>query len=199
MLDARWKMYDVRWWICDVRCWICTLLIFSTAFSQQDTTQSDTVTVQPLVINPVSPSSEKIVEGFEPTKSSLLAVTLSAVAPGAGQIYNEEYWKLPIIWGLGGYWVYELFRNDKLYRDYRDQFQNSISTTLPDGDFRLLQLRDFYRDARDEFGWYLGALYALNILDAYVGANLYDFDVSPDLSADGRILPKVTATVRVKF
>jgi hypothetical protein len=175
--------------------------VVTSAFAQQDTTTlaSDTLTAQPLVIKPVSPLSEKVVEGFQPSKSSLLAIMLSAVAPGAGQIYNEDYWKLPLIWGLGGYWVYELTRNDKQYRNYRDQYQNSIASLPPDGDFRLLQLRDYYRDARDEFAWYVGALYALNILDAYVGANLYDFDVSPDLSADGRIVPKVTATIRLKF
>jgi hypothetical protein len=184
-----------------VRYAICSLLVVTSAFTQQDSlpSKSDTLTASPLVIIPASPSSENVKKGFQPSKSSLLAIALSAVAPGAGQIYNEDYWKLPIIWGLGGYWTYELLRNDKLYRENSDKYQNSISPLLRDGDLRLLQLRDFYRDARDEFAWYLGVLYALNILDAYVGANLYDFDVSPDLSQNGKIVPKVTATIKVKL
>ena len=35
-------------------------------------------------------------------KSPWLAVGLSAVAPGAGQIYDAGYWKAPLIWGVGG-------------------------------------------------------------------------------------------------
>ena len=118
-------------------------------------------------------------------KSSWTAIGLSAALPGAGQVYTANYWKVPLIWGLGGYWVYEWSSNNKLYREHRDRYNQSIVDSPPGGDERYLRLREFYRDQRDSFAWYLGLLYFLNVVDAYVGAELYDFDVGPDLGAGG--------------
>ena len=129
--------------------------------------QADTVAL------PVTEDSLSI--PYQQTKSTLLAMGLSAVLPGAGQIYNESYWKAPIIMGIGGWFVYEWIQNNDLYKDYRDQYQASITTTTPNGNSRLLTIREFYRDQRDGFAWYLGLLYAINILDAYVDASLFDF------------------------
>lgn len=136
---------------------------------------------------------------FHPTKSPWLAVGLSAVAPGAGQLYNTNYWKAPVIWGLGGYWIYEWAKLNTKYKDFGDQYSASLQLLTPSGNEQLRTIRDFYHDERDKFAWYLGALYFMNLIDAYVGAHLYDFDVSPDLGYDGRIEPKVVATVRVTF
>ncbi len=133
------------------------------------------------------------------TKSPWLAVGLSAALPGLGQIYDRSYWKLPIIWGLGGYWVYELIHLNNNYKDFRDQYTNSITPLLPGGNNQFLNLRDFSRDERDRFAWYLGALYLLNLVDASVGASLVDFDVGPDLTAGGRAAPGVRASVRLAF
>lgn len=121
---------------------------------------------------------------------------ISAVAPGTGQIYNESYWKAPIIWSLGGYWVYEWLQLNDKYQSYRDQF--SRDPPGPNSE-QTKRVRDFYRDERDKFAWYLGALYFANLLDAYVGASLYDFNVSPDLGADGIIVPRITVSLRLTF
>lgn len=139
------------------------------------------------------------VKNFHSTKSPWLAVGLSAMTPGAGQLYNRNYWKAPVIWGLAGYWIYEWVKLNNKYEDFRDQYNQSLMTSPPEGNGRLLGNRDFYRDERDKFAWYLGALYFLNLVDAYVGAHLYDFDVSPDLAAGGRVEPKFTATLRLHF
>jgi hypothetical protein len=113
---------------------------------------------------------------YKQTKSTLLAMGLSAVLPGAGQIYNESYWKAPIIMGIGGWLVYEWIQSNNFYKDYRDQYQASIATNAqPALQTRLLTIREFYHDQRDGFAWYLGLLYAINILDAYVDASLFDF------------------------
>jgi hypothetical protein len=126
---------------------------------------------------------------------------MSAVIPGSGQIYNADYWKAPIVWGLGGYWIYEWVKLNNLYHDNRDLYEQSINDpqTSPGTTARYKEIRDFYHDERDKFAWYLGALYMVNLVDAYVGAHLYDFDVSGDLGADGRIEPKVMATVHLRF
>ncbi|MBI4546798.1 MAG: hypothetical protein HY707_02375 [Ignavibacteriae bacterium] len=173
------------------------ILTSSAAVSSLSLAQIDTTGI----VRDTIPSSTLRQEAkpFQPEKNAWLAVGFSAVLPGSGQIYNEDYWKVPLIWGLGGYYVYEWVRLNNRYKDFRDQFNTSVQQRPPFGDDRFLRLRDFYRDERDKFAWYLGLLYFLNLVDAYVGANLYDFDVSPDLSADGRVMPKVMATVRVRF
>ena len=136
---------------------------------------------------------------YHPSKSPWLAVGLSAALPGAGQIYDGNYWKAPVIWGLGIYWVSEWVSLNDKYHEFRDAYAADLRLT---GSLRAaddLRLRDFYRDERDRFAWFLGGLYALNLLDAYVGAHLADFDVGPDLAADGRIVPRFSATVRIPF
>lgn len=115
-------------------------------------------------------------------KSPLLALALSAALPGLGQVYNGSYWKVPIIAGFGGWFAYQWDHNNDKYKTYRDKFQDSIGPSLPQGDQQSKRLRDFYRDQRDKFAWYIGILYFANIIDAYVDASLHDFDVSDDLS-----------------
>jgi hypothetical protein len=136
---------------------------------------------------------------FHPTKSPWLAVGLSAAVPGVGQIYDERYWKAPVIWGVGGYWVYEWIKQNDKYTEFRDRYQASLSES-GGGNSRFRDLRDFYHDERDRFAWFLGGLYLLNLVDAYVGAHLYDFDVGPSLSQnDHSPAPGIRASIRFKF
>jgi len=116
------------------------------------------------------------------TKSATKAVLLSALLPGLGQIYTKSYWTLPIIWGLGVYYVHEWIKNNNQYSDYRDQYLNSINPSNPSGDLEIKNLRDFYRDQRDSYAVYFGIVYLANLVHAFVAASLYDFDVSDDLS-----------------
>lgn len=115
---------------------------------------------------------------FIMTKSPLTAVLLSAALPGAGQFYNESYWKIPVIAGVGGYLVYEIIQSNNNYSNYADQYAASVTPANPQGDARLLSLREFYRDERDRFYIYGALLYLVQLADAYVDAELYDFDVS---------------------
>jgi len=110
---------------------------------------------------------------FVLTKSPWTAVLLSTVIPGAGQIYNESYWKAPLIWGIGGWLVYNWIQNNKEYKYYKDIF-------LQTGDLRYRDRRTFYRDQRDLFTIYMGLTYLLNLIDAYVDAQLFDFSVDED-------------------
>lgn len=160
------------------------LIAFSAAgaMSQADTSlRADSQSV----ITPVGIS-------YKPAKSPMLALGLSALLPGAGQIYTANYWKVPIIWGVTGYWIYEWIQMNNEYRNFRDLYRME-----PTGQY--LRLRDFYIDERDKFAWFLAGLYILNLVDAYAGAHLYDFDVSTDVASDGRIIPKVTASIKIPF
>ena len=158
----------------------------------------DTTIVAPISIPDSTSVSSTEATPFHPRKSPWLAVGLSAAVPGLGQLYNENYWKPPIIWGLGGYWIYEWIHLNNSYKDFREQYEVSLMTSTG-GNSQYLRLRDFYRDERDKFAWFLGALYFLNLVDAYVGANLYDFDVGPELMMNGSVVPKMKATLRLRF
>lgn len=115
---------------------------------------------------------------------------LSAVLPGAGQIYNRKYWKAPIVWaGLGvSYWFVQ--RNSKEYRRYKDNYIAVVDgdpTTIDEfnGDVsasQLLDATDTYRKWRDMSYIALGLVYVLNIVDASVDANFVRFDVGRDLT-----------------
>jgi hypothetical protein len=107
--------------------------------------------------------------------------------PGAGQIYTGRYWKIPIIWGAGIYFGSIWNRANNLYEDARDRFQASLAQSGGRGDAQARHERDFYRDERDRFAFYIAITYALNIIDAYVGASLYNFDVSDDLGGNARL------------
>ncbi len=109
---------------------------------------------------------------FEMVKSPKKSLLFSALLPGAGQIYNQSYWKVPVVWGFAGWFSYNYVQNNKEYKKYRD----SYITTNISLDKRL---RDFYHDQRDQFAVYLGITYVLNLLDAYVDAQLFDFSVDP--------------------
>ena len=130
------------------------------------------------------------IKKFKMKKSPTTAVLLSAVLPGAGQFYNESYWKIPIIGGLVGYFGYEYFRNNNLYKDYRDEYAASQTELSPNGDLNLKTLREFYRDQRDDFVWYFLIVYVVGMVDAYVDAHLFDFDVSEDKFTKGGVRGK---------
>jgi len=138
------------------------------------------------IIKPKEPAIKK----FRMKKSPTTAVLLSAVLPGAGQFYNESYWKVPIIGGLVGYFGYEYFRNNNLYKDYRNEYTASQTELNPNGDLNLKTLREFYRDQRDDFVWYFLIVYVINMVDAYVDAHLFDFDVSEDKFTKGGVRGK---------
>ncbi len=141
---------------------------------------------------------------IRPPKSTTIAMLSSMVLPGAGQIYNESYWKAPIVWGLG-YYFYSVYKNqDKLYLETRKKYETTIpiydttSNVVTKGhlgeqiDF-YLRTRNFYKSQRNEFGWYLAITYVMTILDAYVDAALYNFEVSPNLqgTSDWRMQARI--------
>ncbi len=128
-----------------------------------------------------------------PSKSTTLAVGLSAVLPGSGQIYVERYWTIPVIWGFGIHFANQWKKADGLYRNARDRYAVSVQRgeNVGRGDGQARLERDFYRDERDRFAFYIAITYLLNLVDAYVGASLYNFDVSEDLGGSARLSVKI--------
>ena len=129
---------------------------------------------------------------------------LSLAIPGAGQIYNHKYWKLPIIYGGFVGCIYALTWNGQMYKDYSQAYQDIMSDNpandsymdfLPLGYTQedvfnqlsyfqdLFQRRkDVYRRQRDLSIFAFIGVYLLSVVDAYVDAELSNFDISNDLS-----------------
>lgn len=138
------------------------------------------------------------------------AVWLGAVLPGAGQIYNRSYWKLPIVYGgfMGCIYAVTWTNNQYIaykeaYRDIYHDIQNgtisnspdkSYNAILPDGytiesmggaqtyQSRLKEWQNSSLRNRDMSILVTVLVYALSLVDAYVDAQLFDFDISNDLS-----------------
>lgn len=126
-----------------------------------------------------------------PKKASLY----SAALPGAGQIYNRKYWKLPIVYGAMATTVYLYFDNRRYYVDYRDAYLNELNQDDPDyvpSDYAVQgvstsQLRAASDQSRQNMEYaVIGflAIYGLQIIDATVDAHLSSFDVGDDLSLE---------------
>ena len=103
-------------------------------------------------------------------KSPWGAVLRSAILPGWGQFYNESYIKVPVIWG--GITALVL-----AWRYYDKRYKNNRNLYIQTGVEGYKTYRDFYRDQRDLYSIYIGLAYLLNLVDAYVDAELFDFTV----------------------
>lgn len=139
--------------------------------------------------------------------SPKLASALSAVIPGAGQIYNKKYWKPPIIYIAGGVTIYLAIDYRKSYLRFKTAY-TAITDDDPntidefDGQVPLDEIKYW----RDKYRRYMelniigtAAIYILNIVDATVDANFYDYDISDDLSL--KISPdiKINNTFQTSF
>lgn len=140
------------------------------------------------------------------------ALWLSLVLPGAGQIYNRKYWKLPIIYGGFVGCIYAMRWNNQMYHDYSQAYLDimdddpttqsynmflHLGTQITNENLSRYQdifrkRKDRYRRWRDLSFFCMIGVYALSVVDAYVDASLSEFDISNDLSM--RVAPTVMDT-----
>ena len=137
------------------------------------------------------------------------AMWLALVLPGAGQIYNRTYWKLPIIYGGFVGCAYAMSWNNQMYHDYSQAYLDIMDddpNTQSYNQFLHLgaqidasnierykeifrKRKDRYRRWRDMSMFVMIGVYAFSVIDAYVDASLSEFDISDDLSL--RVEPTV--------
>lgn len=130
------------------------------------------------------------------------AMWLAIVLPGAGQVYNRKYWKLPIVYGGFLGCIYAWRWNNQMYRDYSQAYMDIMDddpNTQSYNQFLHLGMqitdenkeryqnlfkrrKDYYRKYRDLSIFCMIGVYALSVIDAYVDASLSQFDISKDLS-----------------
>jgi len=163
---------------------LCTLLVIAWSACHAQSVPGDTTAVKDSSVATLRTlGADTLHHPAAPGKSTGLAMLCSAMLPGAGQVYNESYWKAPLVLGLGVYFAAEFL----LYNRYADDYRQLYLASLP-GDPKAAtyrKLREDYKNLRDANAWYFVILYVLNIVDAYVDASLYGFDVSPTLSLRG--------------
>lgn len=112
------------------------------------------------------------------TRSPLTAVLMSAALPGAGQVYNKQVWKAPIFLGAATFFMVRALYYNGLYNDVAAQADQYPRTS---NEYAYLKLRrESYRDNRDLNFAYCAGVYAISMIDAYVGAHMFDFDVDDD-------------------
>ena len=146
-------------------------------------------------------AQKKVKEKWIPNSNK--SVWLALAIPGAGQIYNRKYWKLPIIYGGFVGCAYALTWNGKMYKDYSQAYQDIMSDNPNNNSYmdflpasttpeevqknlasyqeRFKKKKDTYRRYRDLSIFAFIGVYLLSVIDAYVDAELSDFDISKDL------------------
>lgn len=151
-------------------------------------------------------ASRKLTTRFIPNPTR--ALWLSLIIPGAGQVYNRKYWKIPIVYGGFLGCVYALSWNGQMYKDYsqayldimdNDPNTNSYLDMLPinyditgkEERFKDIfkNKKNYYRKYRDLSIFCMVGVYLLSVIDAYVDAELSSFDISKDLGL--RIEPAI--------
>ncbi len=134
--------------------------------------------------------------------NSTKALWLALVIPGGGQIYNRKYWKLPIFYGGMVGCIYALNWNGQMYKDYAQAYTDLLDddpNTQSYNQFLHLGVKitdankskyeqifksrkDRYRRWRDLSFFCMIGVYAISVIDAYIDAEMSDFDLSNNLS-----------------
>ncbi len=173
---------------------IMSFFLFTLITTGQNITQTDTLSSKDKESVMLHSDSSEVSQGnikeeIKLTKSPMGAMWRSLVLPGWGQIYVENYWKAPIfIAGLGASVYFIVWNNNKFnyYQSQYDELQQNEPGNTSALD-KLMSQKEYYRDNRDKSYFLLGATYILAAIDAYVGANLFDFNVNDNLNM--RLMP----------
>lgn len=107
-----------------------------------------------------------------PVKSPWGAVARSAMIPGWGQLYNEQYIKSALTFTAIFYFARNVYLNNQRYKDTGESK---------------------FKDRRSTNSWYLGLAYALTMIDAFIDASLFKFNESIELTY--QVLPKSESLV----
>ncbi len=156
----------------------------------KNTEKKNTVTYDTLTTENFKPDPERV-------------IWMGAIIPGYGQFMNRRYWKMPIVYAGFLGCTYAITWNSLRYQAYRNAYRDIIDTNesttsyldiLPEGytvdtyggisnytGILKTQMEKF-RYNRDLSIIVSVAYYAITLVDAFVDAQLYDFDISPDLS-----------------
>ncbi len=182
-------------------------LLGSAGFAQNDTTivVADSVAAAGMQAEKliVVENTDTTGKKWSPAKK---AAIYSAVLPGAGQVYNRKYWKVPLVYGALAIPAYYFTDNLTYFKraryaynylyDRRNPPANPADTfgvysdihplfigAVDRGDLSSIQnARNQSRQNVDYSALFFILLWGLNVVDAAVDGHLKDFDITDDLS-----------------
>lgn len=170
------------------------LVLFLTFFQMSVLAQKDSVQVKDVKINGKINIAQGVYNPLSPSKAAFYSV----IFPGGGQIYNNKYWKAPIVWGALAIPTYYYLTNNSEYKRYRTAFKlrkaglvdeftvNGVElislTSLESAQEQLRQNRDLSLLSGI-------IIYVLQIVEASVNAHLLQFNTDDNLSFKPIVIP----------
>lgn len=127
------------------------------------------------------------------------ALILSAVVPGAGQVYNRQAWKVPIVYaGLAGVGYYTWFNYNEMIK-FKDEYLyrvNHDQMPVLEGyeSYPTTNIYNLYQSYNKTFqlSIIIGvAVYGLNLLDAYISGHLFNFEMGDEITLN--LGPSITS------
>jgi len=158
-------------------------------------TSGTIISSQPVKKEALSKKDSAILKRHTPKGAAIR----SAIIPGWGQIYNNKWWKVPIVYAAVGIPVGFYIDNKKFYdktkyaiavvasqttnADSLNRVDPRLRPLVDNGDANsLLNTRNQVRKYMDYSILFTLLFWGLNVVDATVDAHLRYFDVHPDLS-----------------
>jgi hypothetical protein len=125
-----------------------------------------------------------------PAKSTVYSILL----PGLGQLYNGEFWKVPLYWGLMAGSIHFVVENNTQYQRWKWTYDQATSDDPdvekpPQSAENAKYYRDAYRRLRDYSILAVAVSYLLQVIDANVFAYMQDFEVNDEISM--KVAPSV--------
>jgi hypothetical protein len=111
-----------------------------------------------LLIIPLTGRAQDSITFKKPHRSAFLAVSFSAVFPGGGQLYTQNYLKAAGFAGTLGYLGYNWYR-------YNEDYWASSDADM-----------DYYYEKRRKYMLWTIGVWLGSLADAYVSAHLYKFN-----------------------
>ncbi len=178
--------------------WLFTIPVFLFLFAN-NINASIIDSLPPVEIAPKEKKANKIkmvydkIDGFfhdeEPKPGKAIALTF--IIPGAGQVYNNKHWKVPIVYAGIGALTYAVMYNTRNYKEFKqayiyrlDDDPNTVDIFegIIDDEAVLKSNRDRFRNQLEQSYLGLAGFYILVAADAFVDAHLQGFDIDEDLS-----------------
>ena len=159
---------------------LATLLFYSTISFSQDST---TVTIDSVKLS--------VHHTFQPNPKK--AGMYSAIVPGLGQLYDRQYWKIPVIYSGFAVAGYFFINNLNNYESYRIAYIGRINNPYPTDKYVGLYTTAQLQQLQNDYNKYLDLTvmisvigYSMQIIDAITSAHLKNFDMSRDISVKFR-------------
>ncbi len=168
---------------------ILLFTFFSSNVVAQDTPQPDTIQIDSTeavrlgIFNDENKKTFKVLFSGKPGKAALL----SFLVPGAGQVYNKTYWKVPIVVGVMGFLGYQAITASQQFKEINKSYNCMLrgENCVYKGITNPSILRPIRNKARTnaENAWVFFAIgHLVQTFWAYVDRHFIDFDMDKDLT-----------------